>query len=73
MVSVTKRMPHRMLRLACSETDQQALHSERYHHPHPRVQQRMEALWLTRQGLPHHQSAHLCAIAANTLRASLKL
>ena len=43
MVSLTKRMTHRMLRLAFSETDQQALHYERYHHPHPRVQQRMEA------------------------------
>ena len=45
MVSLTKRMTHRMLRLAFSETDQQALHYERYHHPHPRVQQRM-SLWL---------------------------
>jgi len=29
-----------MLQLACSEADKQALHYERYHHPHPRVQQR---------------------------------
>lgn len=62
-----------MLRLAFSETDKQALHYERYHHPHPRVQQRMEALWLKSQGLPHHQIAQLCAISANTLRAYLKL
>jgi hypothetical protein len=39
-----------MLRLACSEADKQALHYERYHHPHPRVPQRMEALWLKSQG-----------------------
>ena len=62
-----------MLRLACSEADKQALHYERYHHPPPRVQQRMEALWLKSQGLPPHQIAQLCAIAANTLRAYLKL
>ena len=62
-----------MRRLAFSEADKQALHYERYHHPHPRVQQRMEALWLKSQGLPHHQIAQLCAIAANTLRAYLKL
>jgi transposase len=56
-----------------SEADKQALHYERYHHPHPRVQQRMEALWLKSQGLPHHQIAQLCAISANTLRSYLKL
>src|SRR5262245_61044017 len=66
-------MTKRMLRLAFSEADKQALHYERYHHPHPRVQQRMEALWLKSQGLPHHQIAHLCAISANTLRSYLKL
>ena len=43
-----------MLQLAFSEADKQALHYERYHHPHPRVQQRMEALWLKSQGVPHH-------------------
>ena len=61
-----------MLRLEFSEADKQALHYERYHHPHPRVQQRMEALWFKSQGLPHHQIAPLCAISANTLRSYLK-
>jgi transposase len=62
-----------MLQLVFSEADKQALHYARYHHPHPRVQQRMEALWLKSQGVPHHQIAQLCAISANTLRSSLKL
>jgi transposase len=62
-----------MLQLTFSETDKQALQYERYHHPHPRVQQRMEALWLKSQGLPHHQIAQLCGIAPNTLRAYLQL
>ena len=61
-----------MLRLEFSESDQQALNYERYHHPHPRVQQRMEALWLKRQGIPHHQIARLCGISGNTVRAYLK-
>ena len=61
-----------MLRLEFSESDQQALNDERYHHPHPRVQQRMEALWLKSQGVPHHQIARLCRISGNTLRAYLK-
>ena len=62
-----------MTRLAFTEEEQQALHKERFEHPHPRVQQRMEALWLKSQGLPHHQIAQLCAISANTLRSYLTL
>jgi transposase len=62
-----------MLQLEFSEADKHALNHERYHHPHPRVQQRMEALWLKSQGLPHHQIATLCAISGNTLRTYLKL
>ena len=61
-----------MLRLEFSEADQQALNYERYHHPHPRVQQRMEALWLKSQGVAHHQIARLCGISGNTVRAYLK-
>jgi transposase len=71
--SSNKKDDPRMLQLAFSEADKQALHYERYHHPHPRVQQRMEALWLKSQGVPHHQIAQLCAISANTLRSYLKL
>jgi hypothetical protein len=62
-----------MLPLACSEADKQALHYERYHPPPPRVQQRMEALWRKSQGVPHHQIAHLGALAATTLRSYLQL
>src|SRR5512143_2713132 len=61
-----------MLRLEFRESDQQALNYERYHHPHPRVQQRMEALWLKSQGIPHHQIARLCGISGKTLREYLK-
>ena len=31
----------------------EALHYKRYHYPHPKVQRKMEALWLKSQGLPH--------------------
>lgn len=61
-----------MLRLEFSEADRQALNYERYHHPHPRVQQRMEALWLKSQGVAHHQIARLCGLSGNTVRAYLK-
>src|SRR4030095_14214467 len=68
-----KKDAPRMFQLACSEADKQALHYERYHHPQPRGQQRMEALWRKTQGVPHHQIAQLCAISATTLRSYLKL
>ena len=50
----------------------EALDYQRYHHPHPRVQRKMEALWLKSQGLPHHQIAALSGISPNTLRAYLR-
>ena len=62
-----------MLQIAFSDHEIEQLRYERYHHPHPRVQQRMEALWLKSQGLPHHQIAQLCDISANTLRSYLTL
>lgn len=44
------------------------LNSERYRHPLPLVQRRMEALWLKSHGLPHGQIAQLVNITENTLR-----
>jgi hypothetical protein len=67
-----KKDAPRMFQLACSEADKQALHYERYHHPQPRVQQRMEALWRKSQGVPHHQIAQLCAISATTFETHVR-
>lgn len=50
-----------------------ALNYERYHHPVPLVQRRMEALWLKSQGLPHGQLAQLVGITENTLRDYFQL
>src|SRR5258705_4862590 len=47
---------------------QDALNYERYHHPVPLVQRRMEALWLKSHGLPHGQIAQLVGITENTRR-----
>ena len=46
-----------------------ALHHERFHHPHPRVQLKMEAVYLKSQGLPHHDICRLARISENTLRS----
>jgi DNA-binding NarL/FixJ family response regulator len=49
------------------------LNDERYRHPIPLVQRRMEALWLKSQGLPHGQIAQLVNITENTLRDYFQL
>jgi hypothetical protein len=35
-----------------SEEELKAIEHERYHHPHPHVQRKMEVLWLKSHGLP---------------------
>ena len=56
-----------MTRLSFSEEGQQALHKERFEHPHPRVQQRMEALWLISQGLVYPEVARLARVSEATV------
>ena len=41
------------------------LNDERYTHPVPLVQRRMEALWLKSHNLPHSQIAQLVGICEN--------
>ena len=49
------------------------LNYERYRHPLPLVQRRMEALWLKSHGLPHGQIAQLVGVTENTLRDYFQL
>ncbi len=49
-----------------------APHHERFHHPHPRVQLKMEAVYLKSQGLPHRDICRLVRISENTLRSYLR-
>ena len=51
--------------------DIDALHHERFHHPHPRVQEKMEAVYLKSQGLLHKEVCRLSRISENTLRSYL--
>ena len=52
---------------------QAILNYERYRHPVPLVQRRMEALWLKSHGLPHAQIAKLVNVSENTLRDYFEL
>ena len=61
-----------MIQLTFSEEEIKQLEYERYHHPHPRVQRKMEAVLLKAKGLPHHQIAHCVGICGNTLHSYLQ-
>jgi transposase len=55
-----------MLKLAFTPAVIEALRHERFHHPHPYVQLKMEVLYLKSQGLPGEQIQRLCAISKAT-------
>lgn len=61
-----------MIRLNFTEEDKHALNYERYHHPHPRVQRKMEAVWLKSQGESHQRIARLTGVSVNTVTEFLK-
>jgi len=44
---------------------------DRYHHPHPRVQRKMEVLWLKSQGLAHAAIADLAAVSPRSVQRYL--
>jgi len=56
------------MRLEFSEEDVKALEHERYYHPDPRVQRRMEILLLKANGLPHCQVEKISGTCGNTIR-----
>lgn len=49
------------------------LQSERYHYPHPRIQERIEVLYLKSQGLSHKDICRICNITRKTLVKWLKM
>ena len=49
------------------------LNHERYHHPVPLVQRRMEALWLKSHNLSHGWIAKLVGVSENTIREYFQL
>lgn len=61
-----------MLRINFTEEEIKALDYERYHHLHPKVQKKMEVLYLKSQGLPHKEIRRLCGISKTTLTTYLK-
>jgi transposase len=48
-----------------------AIRHDRYHHPHPRVQRKMEVLWLKSRGLTHAQIAELADASPRSVQRYL--
>ena len=56
-----------MITIEFTQEEIDALEYERYHHPDPKVQKRMEVLYLKGQGLKHKEMCRLCRISRTTL------
>jgi len=57
-----------MVSIQFTEEERQALDYERFHYPDPRVQRKMEVLWLVSQGLGREEVAHLAGVSSRTVR-----
>jgi transposase len=60
-----------MRQITFSEADLQAIAHDRYHHPDPRVQRRMEILWLKHHGLSHEEITRLADTSRSTVQRCL--
>ena len=61
-----------MIQLIFTANERDALEAERYTHPHPKVQRKMEALYLKSLALPHHLIRRICRISEPTLLRYLR-
>src|SRR3954453_12402326 len=57
--------------LLLSEEDLRAIAHDRYHYPDPRIQQKMEVLWLTSHGLTQHRVAAYAGVSRRTVQRYL--
>lgn len=62
-----------MIKIQFPKQDLKTIEYERFNHPTPLVQRRMEVLWLKSQGLPHKQITRLAGVCDNALTKYLRL
>ena len=60
-----------MRRFIFTDEIRQELVKERYHHPDPRVQERMEVIWLKSKGETHERIAELAGVSRRTVQRVL--
>jgi transposase len=56
-----------------SESDLETLARQRYHYPDPRVQERLEILWLKSQNETHERIAELANVSRSTVQRTLRI
>ena len=61
-----------MIKLEFTEEDKRLLSYGRFNHPHPRVQLKMEVLWLKSQGLSHQKIDKLAGVSVNTVTSYIR-
>jgi len=57
-----------MRRFDVTDEEHNAIAKERFHHPNPCVQRRMEILWLKRHGETHQRIAKLAGVSRRTVQ-----
>jgi transposase len=63
----------KMIHIAFTDAEIDALDYERYHHPLPHVQRRMDIVYLKSQGVLHQEIARLCRVSRQTVVTTLHL
>jgi hypothetical protein len=61
-----------MIKIEFTQEEIKQLHYERFHHPHPRVQQRIETVYLKAPGYSHQEIGRVMRISQNSLRSYLE-
>ena len=62
-----------MTKIEFTDKEIEELHYQRFHRPHPRVQQRMEALYLKGLDYPHQDIGRIVGVSQKTLRGYLRM
>lgn len=62
-----------MIRVEFSQEAIDSLEYERYHHPSPQIQKRMEVLYLKSQEMTHAQICKICGISKTTMAKYLRI
>jgi len=61
-----------MIKIEFTPAEIKALEHERYYYPDPKVQKKLEAVYLKSQGLEHQEICRLCGMSKTTLVSYLK-
>ena len=61
-----------MIRIEFSVQDVKKLDHDRYHHPHPKIQKKMEVLYLKAKGLSHREICRVSGVSHTTLVSYLR-